>query len=392
MKIAIIGGGIAGLTTAIVLRNQGIEPTIYESADNIKHLGAGILLANNAMQVFKKLGIHKEIEDAGMKISNVKITDSQLITLSETNLDRFEDKYGVYNVAIHRADLLNILTSQVGFQNIHLSKRLNKIEKKDGFKLIFEDETTVNAEAIIGADGIKSVVRNQLFDSGNIRDTGQRCWRGVVELDWDLKYRHEAFESWGKGKRFGFAKITDKKVYWYAVVNQSLLDKEPDITSLFREFHPDIIHIISKTAISDIIFNDIIDLSPFKQWTKGNACLIGDAAHATTPNMGQGACQAIEDAYAIGKLLERSKTITETFLQYEALRINKAHTIVNTSWKLGNMAHMENDLGIWFRNKLIKLMPESIRMKQMDKMFDISYIDNFSKKSISNRNILKNGF
>lgn len=379
MKIAIIGGGIAGLTAAIVLQNQGIEPVIYESADSIKHVGAGILLASNAMQVFKKLGIHEKIEDAGMKISNVKITDPQLISLSETRLDRFEDKYGVYNVAIHRADLLNILTKQVGFQNIHLSKRLNKIEKTDGFKLIFEDGTTVDTEAIIGADGIKSAVRDQLFGTGNIRDTRQRCWRGVAELDWASKYRHEAFESWGKGKRFGFAKITDKKVYWYAVVNQSLLDKEPDITSLFREFHPDITQIVSETASSDIIFNDLIDLSPFKKWTKGNVCLIGDAAHATTPNMGQGACQAIEDAYAIGKLLEQGNTIPETFLQYETLRINKAHSIVNTSWKLGNMAHMENGLGIWFRDKLIKLIPESIRMKQMDKMFDISYMDSLPK-------------
>jgi 2-polyprenyl-6-methoxyphenol hydroxylase-like FAD-dependent oxidoreductase len=95
--------------------------------------------------------------------------------------------------------------------------------------------------------------------------------------------------------------------------------------------------------------------------------------------MGQGACQAIEDAYAIGKLLEQGNTIPETFLQYETLRINKAHSIVNTSWKLGNMAHMENGLGIWFRDKLIKLIPESIRMKQMDKMFDISYMDSLPK-------------
>src|SRR5690606_18872728 len=105
--------------------------------------------------------------------------------------------------------------------------------------------------------GIKSTVRNQLFGDGVIRDTKQRCWRGVCEIDWDPKYNQEAFEAWGKGKRIGFVKISDKKVYWYAVINEALMKGNSNTTDLFKEFHPEILKIISETPKNKIIFSDI---------------------------------------------------------------------------------------------------------------------------------------
>lgn len=289
MKIVIIGGGIGGLTTALALKQNGKEVTVYESATEIKPVGAGIVMANNAMQVFEKLGVRKKIESAGHKISNIKITDTQLNTIATSDLTKFETKYGVYNVAIHRAELQKILANEIGSQNIQLSKRLLKTEQKSNFKLTFDDNTSINADIVIGADGIKSTIRNELFgNGGTIRDTKQRCWRGVTEFDWTSKYNHEAFEAWGKGKRFGFVKISHKKVYWFAVINETLRKDNVSITELFKDFHPEIVKIISETQNDKIIFNDIIDLQPINQWQKGKVCLIGDAAHATTPNMGQG--------------------------------------------------------------------------------------------------------
>lgn len=373
MKIAIVGGGIGGLTTALALKQNGQEITIYESAPEIKPVGAGIIMANNAMQVFDKLGVRKKIESAGYKISNIKITDAHLNTISANNLTKFENKYGVYNVAIHRAELQKILANEIGFQNIQLSKRLLKIEQGIDFKLTFDDNTSVNADIVIGADGIKSTVRNQLFGTGNIRDTKQKCWRGVSEFDWTSKYNHEAFEAWGKGKRFGFVKISDKKVYWYAVINETMKKNNTDITELFKDFHPEIVKIISETPKDKIIFSDIIDLQPINQWQKGNVCLMGDAAHATTPNMGQGACQAVEDAYVLGKLFGQGKSVEEIFAQYEKLRMKKAHFVVNTSWTIGKVAHFQNSVAVWLRNALVKTMPKSANEKQLEKVFNIEY-------------------
>lgn len=371
MKIAIIGGGIGGLTAALALKQSRQEFVIYESATEIKPVGAGIVMANNAMQIYDKLGVRHKIENAGCKISNIKITDTQLKTISDTKLDKFENKYGVYNVAIHRADLQKILADEIGFENIQLSKRLLKIEKDNAFKLTFEDGTTVNYEVVIGADGIKSAVRNQLFGIGNIRDTKQRCWRGVSEFDWTLKYNYEAFEAWGKGKRFGFVKISDKKIYWYAVINKTLMKGNSTITELFKEFHPEVLQIILETPKDKISFSDIIDLQPIYQWQNGKVCLIGDAAHATTPNMGQGACQAVEDAYVIGQLFKHGKSAEEVFTQYEKLRMKKAHFIVNTSWRIGKVAHFENSIAVWLRNALVKTMSKSASEKQLNKVFSI---------------------
>ena len=373
MNIAIIGAGIGGLTTALALKQNGQEVTVYESAPEIKPLGAGIIMASNAMQVFDTLGVREKIEHAGHRISSLNITDAQLNTISESDLTPFEQKYGVYNVAIHRADLQKILAEEIGFEHIRLSKRLSNIKQGSNFTLTFDDNTCVNADVVIGADGIRSRVRDLLFGAGHIRDTKQRCWRGVIEFDRAAPYDHEAFEAWGKGRRFGFVKISDKKVYWFAVINEALNKDNAGINALFNDFHPEVLNIIAETPKDNIIFSDIIDLQPIHQWQKGRVCLIGDAAHATTPNLGQGACQAVEDAYVLGRLFGQGKSIEEVFAQYETLRMKKAHFIVHTSWRIGQVAHVQNSIAVWLRNALVKAMPRSVQEQQLDKVFNIEY-------------------
>lgn len=375
--INIIGAGIGGLTTALTLKKRGLNVNIFESSAEIKPVGAGIILANNAMQVFQKLGIQDKIEKAGNKISFMKITDDQLTPLSVVNLSEYEQKYGVSNIAIHRGELQKILANEIGFDNINLSKRLSKIEKNRLFKLTFEDNSTIESKLVIGADGIKSVVRNQLFEKSTLRNPNQICWRGICEIDLPQKYHNELNEAWEKGKRFGFVKISDKKVYWYALTNSKNVEiSNVNLTEYFSEFHSDILNILSATKKEQIIVSDIFDLKPIDKWQNENVCLVGDAAHATTPNLGQGACQAIEDAYVLGKLLDNGMPIENTFKAYEKLRRKKAHTIVNTSWTVGKMAHIENRLGIWLRNLVMKNMPKSANKKQMDMIFNLNYYKN----------------
>jgi 2-polyprenyl-6-methoxyphenol hydroxylase-like FAD-dependent oxidoreductase len=368
--VSIIGAGIGGLTTALTLKQKGLPVKLYESSKEFKPVGAGIILANNAMQVLKKLGLQEKIEKAGNRISFMKITDNQLNPLSVLNLSEYEQKYGVSNVAIHRGDLQNILVNEIGFENICLSKSLLKIENSNGFKLTFDDDTTIDTKLVIGADGIKSVVRNQLFTENTIRNANQNCWRGICEMDIPHNYRNELNEAWGKGKRFGFVKISKNKVYWYALTNKSKAD-ENNLLETFKDFHSDILKIIIATPSSEIFKSEISDLKPIKKWQAKNVCLIGDAAHATTPNLGQGACQAIEDAYVIGQLLDKGYPIEDTFLQYENIRIKKAHAIVNTSWTLGKLAHIENGFGIKVRNFILRNIPKSTNKRQMDMIFNL---------------------
>lgn len=175
MEIAIIGAGIGGLTTALVLKKAGISFTIYESADELKPVGAGIILAMNAMQVYRYLGLADTITRQGNRITAMNLTNPNFSKLSSNDLRFFEKQLNVSTIAIHRADLHKILAEEVGLEHIILGKRLKDIIAYENIHHVeFEDGTSVKARYLIGADGIRSVVRTLLFPKSNcvIPDNG----------------------------------------------------------------------------------------------------------------------------------------------------------------------------------------------------------------------------
>ncbi|MCS3528882.1 FAD-dependent monooxygenase [Chryseobacterium sp. JUb7] len=368
-SISIIGAGIGGLTLGNILKQYNIDFTVYESAPEIKPVGSGIMMAINAMQVFDTLGLKEKIEKAGNKIHGISITDENLKLISKTNVLELEKKYNSCNVAIHRADLQRILAEKIGFENIKLNHSLKEIKKQENYLLQFENGNEVESKIIFGADGIHSKIRNQIFKTGEIRHTQQMCWRGLVDFDLPEKFYQEAIETWGKGKRFGFVRMTDRKIYWYAVINKGRHKRYHSLSENFQGFHPLIIEIIESTLEENIIFNDIIDLSPIPTWHTQNLCLIGDAAHATTPNLGQGACQAIEDSYIIGKLLGDNKDFNTIFKEFQQIRKKKVDHVVDTSWKLGKFSQWEK--GTRLRNLMMRLVPESIHQKMVEKVIKL---------------------
>ena len=368
--IHIVGAGIGGLATALCLQQQGLTIKVMESAPEIKPVGAGIVMANNAMQVFDQLGIREKVDAAGHRVSCMRITDAQFNDLSFIDLHPFEQHYGVHNTAIHRADLQRILADELGFEHIHLSKRLVDIEIKEGFNLRFEDEIETRGDIVIGADGIRSVVRQKLFPPSTIRDSGQICWRGICDLVLAERYRYAALEAWGPGKRFGFVALNTRQVYWYAVANDDVTSA--DLSMLFKDFHPEVLEMIAATPADAVFFSRLYDLQPIHQWYHGKACLIGDAAHATTPNLGQGACQAVEDAYVLGKLFGKGLPVEQVFQRYQSIRIKKAHQVVQTSWMIGKVSHWQNALGIGIRNFVMKSLPSSIRQAQLKPLFELA--------------------
>jgi len=375
MNIHIIGAGIGGLTTAIALQKKGFNVTIFETTPELLAVGAGIIIANNAMQIYKKLGLEKRIQEKGIPIHEVHLTDGQLNVISSANLKQYEEKYDTYNIAIKRAELHAILTEEVELENIKLNKRVAHIQSAErSVNIRFTDGKETNADIIIGADGIHSMTRSFLFGNCRLRDALQPCWRGIATISLDDK--NTANEAWHFGKRFGFVAVNDTQVYWYALVNKKEKEislNKSELMEQFNGFHPNIKNIIEKTTDDKIIRNDIFDLEPIQNWHKGRICLLGDAAHATTPNMGQGACQAIEDAYVLAECLAKYPDYSKAFSQYETLRKPKAHFVVNTSWTFGKIAHWENKIACKFRNLSMKLMPASSQQKQFEKLFDVDY-------------------
>ncbi|MDM1380057.1 MAG: FAD-dependent monooxygenase [Flavobacterium sp.] len=375
MKVAIIGAGIAGLTMAIALKKANISFVVYESTAQLKPVGAGIAIANNAMQVYRHLGIFDKLTPRGTRISTVMLTDMNLKVLTQSDLTPFEKKYQLANVAIHRSELHKVLVDEVGMEHIILNKRLEELNQGDDglYTLQFTDGTSASHEYVIGADGIRSKVRQALYGEYTLRDAKQVCWRGVLDFELSDKYNNIALEGWGRGDRFGFVKLLDKQVYWYFLVNEDKYLQNKDLNTLIKDCCPLVKDMIMQTAEEEIFLNKIYDLPLIQEWSLGKSCLIGDAAHATTPNLGQGACQGIEDVYVISKLLEKV-SLEEAFQSFTAIRRKKAHGIVCESWKLGQIAQLSNPIITTARNTAFKLLPSFLKDKQIKMMFELQEV------------------
>lgn len=371
MQVAIVGAGIGGLTLAIALKKAGISFRVYEAASELRPVGAGIAIANNAMQVYRHLGVAPQLNEKGTRISTVRLTDLNLRVLDQTSLVSFEQHYQLANIAIHRSDLHQVLLDAVGVEHLQLNKRLQQITSTEaGYTLAFTDGTTEQHPFVIGADGLRSKVRQALFGDYPLRDAHQMCWRGVLPFELPKGYAHVAVESWGKGKRMGFVELDKHQVYWYFLVDEALYQPDTDVELYLAGCPLWVQQMIQQTPKESIHLDKIYDLKPFEGWYKEKACLIGDAAHATTPNLGQGACQAIEDVYVISRLLERH-TLEEALRKFPAIRQAKAHKIVRESWALGKMAQWQNPISVVLRNTSFRLLPTWVKKKQMQQMFTL---------------------
>ena len=377
MKVGIIGGGITGLTTALALKKLGISSVVYEQAKELNEVGSGIWLQPNAIKILDWLGLKKEIAQEGNELNKMEITNSQLVPFKKIKSEVVQDELGNKTIAIHRAKLQAILYKQVqaSCQVLLNKKYISHSLSEQGISIQFENGTET-VDILLGADGINSKVRAVIAPASNIRNSGQLCWRGVSKTTLPIDIQKIGREAWGKQIRFGFSQINDKEAYWFAVAKADLVetdakqDKKQYLQKLFQEFSPIVTNLISNTDLKHIHEAMLCDLEKIPSWFTGNVCLIGDAAHATTPNMGQGACQGIEDAYYLSNSLSKSMENPEkTFQGFQDRRRKKVDYVVNTSWQIGKMAHSK------IAQPLVKLMmkitPERVLSSQMNKLYAV---------------------
>jgi len=378
MRFSIIGGGIAGLTTAIALQRAGFDVVVFEAAPQFGEVGAGLGMGANAIKGFYALGMGDEVIAGGRILPVFTIYDEQGIPVSKANRPSFKKDTDVDNFMIHRATLQRILLSQVDVDKVLTNKRVIEFTQTDqDIKLVCQDGTIHHTDYVVAADGIHSVFRAKLVPGSVPRYAGYTCWRAVVEnTNLDIE---GSSETWGAKGRFGIGPLAGNQVYWFACINAARHDEGmgkftiDDLMHHFKDYHEPIQAILAASKNEHLIWGDIVDLKPIRQFAFNNILLIGDAAHATTPNLGQGACQAVEDAVILADELKKTLDVREAFTQFEKRRIKRVTAIVNRSRFVGQMAQLENRGLVRMRNATMRILPQSFNDKQLKFLYEVDF-------------------
>ncbi|PWA07056.1 monooxygenase [Pueribacillus theae] len=370
-KIIVIGGGIGGLSAALMLESKGFYVKLFEAARHLQPVGAGLGVGSNALKALYEAGIGAQIDKLGNPLKILDFRDSSDRLLNEMDVEALSKKEGVNSVAIHRAELHEQLYRAIRPGTIELNKKCIAFRQyEESAEVTFEDGSVAEGDYVIAADGIHSLFRQKLVPNSVPRYAGYTCWRGVVD-ETDIPYdKQTSTEIWGKEGRFGIVPLKNKRVYWFACVNAKRNDQKyrqfrvEDVARHFDSFSPRVSELIRETDDGRLLHHDILDIKPLNQFVFGRIILLGDAAHATTPNMGQGAGQAIEDAIVLANCLSSHKNFQDAFKTYEKKRIKRTKKIITMSRRIGAGAQLENKTVIWVRNKLFKFVPKSLLIKR----------------------------
>lgn len=380
MKAIIIGGGIGGLTAGIALQRRGIDYEVFEAAPEIHPVGAGIWLGGNAMNVFEKLGLADLIKSRAYYQKEIFIKDYRGGILQRVDNDLIRQKYGNGTYSIHRAALQDVLANETGAK-LHTGKKCTGIyQHSGGITAHFEDGTQVHGDFVIAADGIRSMIREQYVTKAVYRYSGQTCWRAIVPMNLPIEEQNRSAEIWGydRGLRASYSQVGKEQVYFWTTIAMEKdrhfnnMDAHRMIKNWLQPFSGYYLQTVVRNIQPELlIHSDLYDIKPIDKWYAGSIVLLGDAAHATTPNLGQGAGQAIEDAYVLAACLEKQKDLQTAFASYQQKRIKRTQKVVNISRKLAQITNIGNPALRHIRNWIIKATPNFVTQKQFDLLYGV---------------------
>jgi len=356
--VLIAGAGIGGLSLGCALQLAGIPFEIFERAPTLGAAGAGIVMQTAAMFALRRIGLDEAVARAGHELKRGTGRNAAGLVLHSARLDEF----GAPSIAIHRARLQATLLGALDEAHVHTGRELISFEQDEhGVRARFSDGSEASGALLIGADGLHSATRRQALGDTPLRYAGYTSWRGVAPVG-GLSPSHEVIEIWGRGLRFGLVPIADGETYWFAVANAPPGEKDAARAMLLKRFagFGETVHAMLELTPAERIFRtDINDRRPVPTWSKGRVSLLGDAAHPTTPNLGQGGCMAIEDAVVLAHHLEKHASLSDALKAYERKRVGHTTKIVNASWQFGRIAQLEGGFSTWLRDFALRATPAS---------------------------------
>jgi 2-polyprenyl-6-methoxyphenol hydroxylase-like FAD-dependent oxidoreductase len=362
-SIGIVGGGIGGVAAALALHRVGIEAVVYERAPQLREVGAGMMLWPNATRVLRGLGLLEDVLARSGSSTHFLVRARSGAVLMNIALGEFK----VPAICIRRSDLLAILLSGLPPQSIRLGHTLNKLEQSNHDVTIrFADGLAAKHDVVIGADGIRSRVRSQLFGWSEPVYRGYTVWRGVAPYDGDAILPGSNSETWGVGKRFGILNTGPGKFTWYAAANappdhvDAAGGRKRELLEAFSGWHEPVGDLIEATDDNEIMKNGAYDVVPLRRWGEGRVTLLGDAAHACTPNLGQGGGMALEDAAVLAKCFEQGTAPVIALRRYENLRRQRTRHIQQRSRLMGEIGQWESRVVVAGRRVVTSLLPAKI--------------------------------
>ncbi len=355
--VVVVGAGIGGTTVAGLLAQSGRTVTLLERTPALGEVGAGLSIWPAAMAVLDRLGVRDRLDggvgDGGL--AGLRRPDGRWLASVESS--RAAAPAMIHRARLHEAIVAGLPPSvdvRTGVEAVGID------QDGDGATVTTADGQRFRAGLIVGADGIRSVVRRAVSRwPHQPRYAGYTALRGVADVRVDA-----ASESWGRGRRFGMAPLIDERTYWFAAVSAdegamprlSGQEVHAVLVEMFTGWHRPIADLLGATDPDDVLVNDVYDLPlPLPPFTAGRTVLLGDAAHATTPNLGQGACAAIEDADALARSLDTHADVAAALAAYSAMRRRPGTRLVRRSRTVGRIAQAENAFAVALRDGAVSV-------------------------------------
>lgn len=339
MRAVIIGAGIGGLAAAVALRRVGVESLVVERVPEVGEVGAGFSIWSNAVNALRELGVEARAVASASVIEQIVTQTPAGRIIAVNDFAEISRQAGAPCICLRRAVLQRILLEELPPAWICVGMPCVGF---DDSTAILENGQRIEADVLVGADGISSVIRDGLQGAQPPRYAGYRCWRGMLRGEGLLPDRWALLAA-GAGSQFGLWPCGAGQLYWFLTANapQGAPRTKADALALCRDWAAPIPEVIESTPEDAIVQNDVVDRPPLRRWGRGRVTLLGDAAHATTPNLGQGACQALEDAVVLAHCLRGVRPVEAALREYERLRIPRTTAIVRDSWQGGRLLQLD---------------------------------------------------
>lgn len=364
-QVVIVGGGIGGLSLAVALRRVGVTARIYEQAPSLGAVGAGIGLWCGALLSLEQLGVADwfwRLRTCPFRRAETSTPDGRVLT----GFDLSAMTAKAPSFVVRRADLHRALAEQLDPTTVTLGAPVAGVEQRSGGATVrFADGREVEADVVVGADGVRSVVRAGLVGDGPPRFSGETCYRGLAEFS--VEDVGMLREVQAPGRRCAVHPIDPHHVYWWAArrstpgVEESAEERAALLGRLFAGWRFGFPEALAATPAAAILKHDLVDRRPVRRWSAGHVTLLGDAAHPTTPNLGLGGCLAIEDAVVLARALaENDGDHVRAFAQYESERRARTAQVVRLSRAFGRLGSLSNPVAVRARDLATALTPTSI--------------------------------